>query len=463
MSTSHPHTGATPETDAAKRRGAWYAQTDAADFPFTLRELRNHLDRLGYRAQTGRVGGEDVRDMQARVAAFRDSLERRARHQPIPEPGERDAHDHAERTRHYERRIQAALADMAAQLGDRNWSDDPQPALDVASRAWLDQRFAALRGQLEEAFTQQTPSDGAHAALEEARERLNVMERKLASSVERQEHASDKVLSLIDARIREAIAPEEEPRLETLDQRLHSLQQGFDRAMGELDSMKKGTQRLAVRASATVARQTARATAQHVAKAVREAAPERRFARLEEGLSGCMDETRTLRHEAGVIQQTLEDGLEDLRGRINELTLITRKVVTPQPAPAGEPAHAPAWPMSPAESRSQAAQSRPAHVNWPRQTAQTTRSAPARSGSSLISRLGLAVVVALLIAASFAMLYAQLSGGGWRVPAISDHQEAPTSTSKADKREPATPVRDDDEGRVILPGIILTGDLDRQV
>lgn len=463
MSTSHPHTGATPETDAATRRGAWYAQTDVADFPFTLRELRNYLDRLGYRAQTGRVGGEDVRDMQARVAAFRDSLERRARRGSIPEHGEGDADDHAARTRQYERRIQAALADMAAQLGDRNWSDNPQPVLDVASRAWLDQRFAALRGQLEEALTQQPPSDGAHAALEEARARLHAMERKLATSVERQEHASDKVLSLIDERIREAIAPDEEPRLETLDHRLQSLQQGFDRAMGELDSMKKGTQRLAIRASATVARQTARATAQHVAKAVREAAPGHRFARLEEGLAGCKDETRTLRHEAGVIQETLEDGLEDLRARINELTLVTRKALAPQASAAGVPETAPAQPIPPADTRSAAFSPRPGHTSWPHSQGQRSRTAPARSGSSLISRLGLAVVVALLIAASFAMLYAQLSGSGWRVPAISDHQQPPTSTSKADKREPTTPVRNDDEGRVILPGIILTGDLDRQV
>ncbi|RIA55337.1 hypothetical protein [Dichotomicrobium thermohalophilum] len=462
MSTSHPHIGATPEADAAEGRGAWHARAEAEDFPFTLRELRNHLDRLGYRAQTGQVGGEDVRDMQARVAAFRDSLEHRARRDPPEQDGSQNDEEHAARTRYYERRIQAALADMAAQLGDKSWADNAPPGLDVASRAWLDQRFAALRGQLEEALTQQTPSASADAALEDARERLNAMERKLADSVERQQQANDKILSMVDARIREAIAPDDGPRLETLDTRLQSLQHGFDRAMSELESMKKGTQRLAIRASATVARQTAKATAHHVAKAVREAAPEHRFARLEEGLNGCMDETRTLRHEAGVIQQTLEDGLEDLRGRINELTLITRKVLTPQPAAAGEAAGASGWSAPLPEKRSPSPQRRSGHVSRPRLSEQTTRSAPARSGSSLISRLGLAVVVALLIAASFAMLYAQLSGGGWRLPAITDRQQAPTSTSKADKKEP-TPARNETEGRVILPGIILAGDGSQQV
>ncbi len=243
---------------------------------------------------------------------------------------------------------------------------------------------------------------------------------------------------------------------------MQALQQGFDRAMGELDSMKRGTQRLAIRASATVARQTARATAQHVAKAVREAAPGHRFTRLEEGLAGCMDETRTLRHETGVIQQTLEEGLEDLRGRVNELTLVTRKALAPQAASAGVPETAAAQPMPPAENRSAAIYSRPGHASWPHPQGQPSRSGPARSGSGLISRLGLAVVVILLIAASFAMLYAQLSGKGWQLPAITDREQPPTSTSKADKRQP-TPVQNEDEGREILPGIILTGDVLQQV
>lgn len=460
MSTSHPHTGGTPGADAARGRGAWYARAAAEDFPYTLRELRNHLDRLGYQAQAGKVGGEDVREMQARVAAFRDSLERRARRSSTLDPHERDD-DHAARTRYYEHRIQSALADMAAQLGDQSWPENAPPGLDVTSRAWLDQRFAALRGQLEDVLTQQSPSASANAALEDARVRLGAMERKLADSVAHQQQANDQILRLVDARIREAIAPDDGPRLETLDRRLQSLQQGFERAMGELEAMKMGTQRLAIRASATVARQTARATAQHVAKAVREAAPERRFARLEEGLTDCMDETRTLRHEAGVIQQTLEDGLEDLRGRINELTLVTRKALTPQTAAAGEAAYAPAAPTPPT-AYSSPANTRPVQFSRPRQTASHARGGPARSGSSLISRLGLAVVVVLLIVASFAMLYAQLSGHGWQLPAITE-QKAPTSTSKADKREPATPVRNEDDGRVILPGIILTGDLARQV
>ncbi len=461
MSTSHPHTGGTPGADAAGGRGAWYARAAAEDFPYTLRELRNHLDRLGYRAQTGKVGGEEVREMQARVAAFRDSLERRARRYSTLDPHQRGDDDHAARKRYYEQRIHAALADMASQLGDRHWADNAPPGLDVASRAWLDQRFGALRDQLDDALKRQTPSANADAALEDARARLVAMERTLAQTTERQQQANDKILGLVDARIREAIAPDDGPRLETLDRRLQSLQQGFERAMGELEAMKTGTQRLAIRASATVARQTARATAFHVAKAVREAAPERRFARLEEGLTDCMDETRTLRHEAGVIQQTLEDGLEDLRCRINELTLVTRKALTPQTAAAGEAAYAPAAP-TPRPGYGAPAHPRPVQFSRPRQTAPNARGGPARSGSSLISRLGLAVVVALLIVASFAMLYAQLSGHGWRLPAITE-QKAPASTSNADQRDRTTPVRDEDDGRVILPGIILTGDPARQV
>jgi len=463
MSTSDPHTGSTPEAHAAAGRAAWHARTDANDFPITLRELRNHLDRLGYRAQAGRVGGEDVRDMQARVADLRETLAHRARSHPSREPDHIDDEDeHAARTRLYEQRIQAALADMATQLGDESWTDQAPPGLDVASRAWLDQRFAALRGQLEDALTQQMPAANAGAALDDARERLSAMERKLSDTAERQQNANDKLLGLIDARIREAIAPDDEERLEVLDNRLQELQKGFNRAMGELDSMKTGTQRLAIRASATVARQTARATAQHVARAVREAAPEHRFARLEEGLSGCMDETRTLRHEAGVIQQTLEDGLEDLRGRINELTLVTRKALTPEPAAAGEEPRPAVWPTPSDQHRSPAAAKRAGHVARPRHLEQAPPMPPARSGRNLIPRLGLAIVVALLIAASFVMLYAQLSGTGWRLPAVSDRQPAPTSTSKTDKKRP-TPVRHEDEGHVILPGIILTGDVAQQV
>jgi len=461
MSTSHPHTGARPEPGAAARRGWRDASTDPDDFPFTLRELRNHLDRLGYRAQAGQVGGEDVRDMQARVAAFRDSLERRTRRNASPEP-DGTSDDHAARKRFYERRIQAALADMAAQLGDQSWAGNQAPGLDVASRAWLDQRFAALRGQLEDALSQQTWADGAHAALEDARARLTAMERKLDASAQRQAQANDQILDLVESRIREAIAPDDGPRLETLDRRLETLQQGFDRAMGEIDSMKTGTQRLAIRASATVARQTARATAQHVAKAVREAAPERRFARLEEGLSGCMDETRSLRHDAGAIQQTLEDGLEDLRGRINELTLLTRKAAAPQGVAATEAAGAPAPANMTRAGDRGAATARHAHAAWPRDPERAGQTADARAGRSLISRLGLAVVVALFIAASFAMLYAQLSGSGWQLPAITDHKQTPNTTSKTDKQRP-TPVRDQDDGRVILPGIILTGDGPQQV
>jgi len=449
MSTSYPHTGGKPGAEAV------------TDYPYTVRRLRHQLDELGFRARAGRVGGEEVREMQARVAALRDSLEHGSQNPP---PLLDDADDdHAARTRYYEQRIHAALADMASQLGDKHWSDNAPPGLDVASRAWLDQRFAALRDQLDDALAQRNPSADAQAALADTRARLNAMERTLAENAERQQQANNKILGLVDARIREAIAPDDSARLETLDQRLQSLQHGFAQAMGELDAMKTGTQRLAIRASATVARQTARATAHHVAKAVREAAPQHRFARLEEGLSGCMDETRTLRQEAGVIQQTLEEGLDDLRGRINELTLVTRKALAPQPAVAGDIAYASEWSAASADSYSLAGHARPTQRPRPRQPAQGASRAPARAGSNLISRLGLAVVVALFLAASFAMLYAQVSGESWRLPSIMEGREAPSSTSKSDKNVQPTPVRNEPEGRVILPGIILTGDLARQV
>jgi len=176
-----------------------------------------------------------------------------------------------------------------------------------------------------------------------------------------------------------------------------------------------------------------------------------------------MDETRTLRQEAGVIQQTLEEGLDDLRGRINELTLVTRKALAPQTAVAGDTACPSEWSAASADSYSLAARPRSAYRARPRQPAQSASRAPARSGGNLISRLGLAVVVALFLAASFAMLYAQMSGESWRLPSIMENLEAPASTSKSDKNVQPTPVRNEPEGRVILPGIILTGDLARQV
>lgn len=462
MSTTHPHTGATPDAGAAAGRRAWHGATHADDFPVTVRELRNQLDRLGYRAKAGHVGGEEVRNMQARVAELRDTLERNADGDPRLWSADPPDDAHVARTRYYENRIHAALADMATQLGDAHWSDSAPPGLDVASRTWLDQRFAALRDQLEESLAQQSPPDRVSDALEDARARLDAMERQLDISDKRQKATNDQILRMIDARIRDAIAPDEDHRLDTLDTRLQALQQGFDRAMGELDTMKKGTQRLAIRASVTVARHTARATAQHVARAVREVTPEQRFASLEEGLSGCMDETRMLRHEAGVIQQTVEDGLEDLRGRINELTLVTRKALSPQSAAAGAAASSSGPSAPPPGSHSAGAATRKRQTHGPRPGSPKAPVWGAGTGASLISRLGLAVVVALLIAASFAMLYAQMSGGSWRLPVITDHREAPASTSKRDQRQP-TPVRNESEGRVILPGIILTGDAPHQV
>jgi len=456
MSTSHTHTGPSPEHGAAAGRGTWHDHPDADDYPYTLRELRSHLERLGYRARQGQFRGEDVRDMQARVAEFRDSLERRARTpRHALHTDEDDENTHATRTHSYERRIQAALADMAAELRDDSWSSKGLTGLDVASRAWLDQRFAALRGRLEDALSHTPPPKAQgdiYAALEEARRRLNTMEHKLSESADRQDDANRKIINLIDTQARQTPS-EPGPSLAALDQRLEALQQGFDRAMSELDSMKRGTQRLAVRASATVARQTARATALHVARAVREAAPEQRFSRLEESVTGCMTETRTLRQEAGVIQQTLEEGLEDLRGRINELTLISRKAA----ASAEEGSRA--APPQTQPMRNQPAQRPAAHsASTPRGDRQDAApvASTVRRSSSLISRLGFAAVVVLLVVASFAMLYAQLSDDGWRIPAIGKSNPAPAATSKIDKPEPSPVRARPSEGRVILPGIILT-------
>ncbi|MFP4539142.1 MAG: hypothetical protein ACLFPA_12680 [Dichotomicrobium sp.] len=475
MSTSHPHTGATPAPDAAAGPGAWQARADADEYPYTLKELRNHLDRLGYRARKGQFRGEDVHEMQARVAAFRDSLEHRSRRRAHTRSlGDNDDAAHAARTSYYERRIQAGLADMAARLREESWAGHSPPGLDVASRAWLDQRFAGLRRRLEDALSQAaTPRSSGDicAALEDQRRRLVAMEDKLADSVARQNDANRHLISLIDERTREAQDARNaaEPALATLDERLQSLQQGFERAMGELATMKSGTQRLAVRASATVARHTARATAHHVAKAVRDAAPERRFARLEDGVNDCMAETRTLRQETGVIQQTLEEGLEDLRGRINELTLITRKAVAPPAeALAGAPMEtaAPEYATGAHVTRQPARRQRPAAPfppHRPDTSAGRAASPPARAGGGLVSRLGFAVVVALLVAASFAMLYAQLSGTGWRFPVMDSGIPAPASTSslKEPKLRPASTSEPD--GRVIIPGIILTGADPRQV
>ena len=430
MSTSHPHTGAEPEPDTAAGRRGSHARTAAEDFPFTVRELRNHLERLGYRVRAGQLGGEDVRDMQARVAAFRNSLYRRDR-SPPSEPGNAEHRAHAARTRSYERRIHAALADMAIEFGDQVSQGQRPLGLDVTSRAWLDQRFTSLRDRLEDALAHNPPrpQDDICNALEDARQRLNAMERRIEDTAERQEDAQRDIFHLIEARMQEPESPASEPRIASLDERLKGLQSSFDQAMTELDSMKTGTQRLAVRASATVARETARATAQHVARTVREAVPERRFDRLEEGLNECMEETRSLRHEAGVIHQTLEDGLDDLRGRINELTLICRKVLTPQVESAGQEAAAtasgapptrPTRPEAPARRRSP-------HPQGSHSAPQASAATIARSGTSLISRLGFAVVVGLLIAASFAMLYAQLSGGGWHLPKMGERAVAPAT------------------------------------
>jgi hypothetical protein len=340
---------------------------------------------------------------------------------------------------------------MAAELRDETWPGNNPAGLDVASRAWLDQRFAALRRRLDDTLSTQRPAQAGSdicAALEDARQRLNVMERKLNNTATHQEHANRRIIALIDERTREPDTSQPDPSaLKSVDARLHALQQGFDRAMGELDTMKRGTQQLAIRASATVARQTARATAQHVAKAVREAAPERRFAQLEQGLSGCMNETTALRQETGAIQQTLEDGLEDLRGRINELTLISRKVLA-SPAPA-----APATPETAGLTENSLVRS---NAQFPPHT-RPEMSATARAGSRMMSRLGFAVVFVLLAMASFAMLYAQMSGRDWRLPALSTSNGAPPASSTLPRRTPAPMPEPASDERVIMPGIILTG------
>jgi len=457
----------------------WGAQArpEADVYPYTLRELRNHLERLGYRARAGGVGGESVRQMQARVAELRASLAqdgaRRRHRQETRYTG--GATDHEAQTRHYERRIQAALADMAAQphRGPQDAAPTPYETarLDVTSRAWLDQRFDTMRDQLEQALGNAAPPpprEDICVALEEARKRLSAMERKIEDNVKHQQKTTAKILGVIDTD-ETANEARSEPSLARLDDRLQSLQDNFDRAMNELEAMKAGAQRLAIRASATVARQTARATAQHVAKAVREAAPERQFARLDESINGCMNETRALGHKTGVMQQALEDGLDDLRGRINELTLITRKALaTAAPIPAGAVPEgipdaartgewqAPTTPTGAPRPTAPQAGARDASPWWeaPMREAQTARTGPS---SSFVSRLGFALVIMLMIVASFAMLYAQLSDKDGRLMPAPE-SVAPTWVLPDDvssTRRPIT-VEDGGAGTVILPGVILT-------
>lgn len=478
MSSFPTYSGEAPRSGRASARNgdAWEVQAhpDADDYPFTVQQLRTHLERLGYRARTGGVGGENVREMQARVAELRASLAQgsaRDRHTHEPRRAANPA-GHEAQTRYYERRIQAALADMAAQLrgGPQEAEHAPgSPAgLDVASRAWLDQRFAAMRGRLEGALAKTEPParEDICAALEEARKRLSAMERKIEHAAERQHETTAKILDLISQE--SGSQSGSDPLLARLDERLQSLQDNFDRAMGELEAMKAGTQRLAIRASATIARQTARATAQHVAGAVREAAPERRFARLDESITGCMKETRMLHQKTGAMQQTLEHGLEDLRGRVNELTLITRKALaTAAPAHAGAMLDAPAaaaraggWPAPAAPQPVRRTPALPAAVRtapWWQAPAHEAEAAPSAFGGSLVSRIGFALVIVLMIAASFAMLYAQLSRkDGGLAPA--PYGVAPTSATpdRLSTRRPIT-IEDGGPGSVILPGIILTG------
>jgi len=479
MSNVPPHSGQAPrfERDGARMGGARGAgaRAEAEAYPFTLQQLRNHLERLGYQARAQGVGGEVVREMQARVAELRASLAQqtartshRADRRSEPGPGAHEA-----QTRFYERRIQAALADMAAQLREGAYRDaaaQPRPALDVTSRAWLDQRFTAMRDRLEEALAHAAPPprDDICSALEEARKRLSAMEQKIEHSLSHQTDANARILGVIRASddADHATASAAEPSLAGLDERLQSLQDSFDRAMNELQTMKSGTQRLAVRASATVARQTARATAQHVAKAVREAAPERRFARLDESVTACMAETRKLNHKTGEIQQTLEDGLDDLRGRINELTLITRKALAPTPAGASaESAAAFGYVAGTATTPGAGAQAQRSPLSggasgerpplW-QAPARDGAAARATSGGGLFSRIGFALVIVLMVAASFAMLYAQLTDENKRELPAPD-SVAPTSTlpDERSRRRPIT-MENGGPGSVVLPGIILS-------
>lgn len=477
MSNSDPNRGERPPYEAGSGPSRGRRRVDAEDYPFTVSHLRQHLERLGFDADEAYHAGEDVRDMQRRVTELRTSLERDAGRNPRSRqrnerPG---AETDSARARQFEKRIQAALADAAAGMRDDRERPDKRYAgpagLDVASRAWLDQRFAAMRARLEDALTR-TPSkppreEEVCAALDEARKRLSSLENRLADADERQRDVSDKIIRLIDARDGEArtdTRTPSQPVLESLDARVQSLQQGFERAMSELDAMKSGTHRLAVRASATVARQTARATAQYVSKAVREAAPQQRFDRLEEGLNGCMTEARSLRQETGIIHQTLEEGLEDLRGRINELTLITRKVLA---APAVDGPAGAASSHSSAHAEAAAGFGSPASGQRPAR--RIARSAPRRQGGrvegrdrpeprvgdSLVTRLGFAVVVALLVAASFAMLYAQLSSAEMAPPSAKGAVE-PTSSSARDNRPGRRAIHVEPAAEtIILPGIIL--------
>jgi len=75
MSNVPPHSGQAPrfERDGARMGGARGAgaRAEAEAYPFTLQQLRNHLERLGYQARAQGVGGEVVREMQARVAELR--------------------------------------------------------------------------------------------------------------------------------------------------------------------------------------------------------------------------------------------------------------------------------------------------------------------------------------------------------------------------------------------------------
>ncbi len=468
MSTSPTHSGEAPRSgrQGGRQSAPRGGEVSPEDYPNTLEQLRAHLNRLGVRRGPASGGSMGVHDMQAQVAALGEALQG-ARGRDRAAQAERGP-DHDARARLYERRIRADLADMAVYLRSGSHPPHPSPGpagLDVASRAWLDQRFAAMRTRLEDALSHTRPParDDICVALEEARKRLSAMERKLDDTAERQQTAQARLLGLIDQRADEvgpSRAATPDAAISRLDDRLQSLQDSFDRAMNELEAMKADTRRLATRASVTVARETARATAQHVAKAVREAAPERRFARLHESIAGCENQTRALRQETGLMQQTLDDGLEDLRGRINELTLLTRRALSP---PAPEQAHANAhgdakgWPDQAARHPASRQPGQRATAPWWETSVREAQLSSGFLGASPTTRIAFALVIALLLAAAAAMLYAQRPNHDTgAAPAASQPASPASSLTEEITGRRAITIEDSGPGSVILPGIILT-------
>lgn len=448
-----------------------------------LEELKTHLDRLGETGGPPSQPRQNVREMQRRVAAFSTGADAPL-YDPEPE------YDTAPRSE--EEPLEKRLADLAAHLqtirrrerekSERKRSEPIIVKLDEGSRDWIDKRFAGLRTRLDEALE----FSNAPPMLDRMSVRIDTLERKVDTFIERQEKSGKELLGAIDSRLfgfTEAQAAANRAAPDAIDAKLAHLAESLDSSLNALSAMKEDTQRIAAAAGETIIEKTVELTSQRVQESIHELNPTLRLTALEEDVEECLAETQALGEKNDHLHRALEQGFEDLRKRMNALAEAIRAQASEpasnreergveQLAPQQETDGADRIGSKPSDKANEQDEfdgddllsaTRDAietvtaeHWEIPKRLREPFAHSyfddrRTEDADRKMSWFGLAVVFVILLVASFAMLYAQLQGKGFRPPISLSPSVAPAPAA-------TTIIKPAPASDVFLPGtqIILS-------